>query len=104
MADLVVYTADTDPNHLLGRPGQYTGKGNWRDTGDDSTADTYTVETFANTTDRDERLHYVQSIAEMSPILCEYDATSGVALLRISCNVTPGQDKGYERAFVDATR
>src|SRR5256885_634879 len=62
MANIVIYTAETDTNHLLGRPGQYTGKANWNDTRDPDTTDTYSVELFATTDDLSRREQYVKAI------------------------------------------
>src|SRR5690348_12824984 len=62
------YTADNDLNHLLGRPGQYTGKAEFKDTRISSTdtganisvSDGGSVEVFATTADAQRRFAYLQ--------------------------------------------
>ncbi len=57
---MVIYTTDTDPNHLLGRPGQYTAKYSWHGVpavaGDNPES---TIETFATPTSRRARAAYI---------------------------------------------
>jgi len=101
------YTASTDPNELLGRPGQYTGKANFRDrrlppTKDFDTSSGGSVETFANQDDAKHRYDYVSAIAKGSALFAEYDYLERNALLRLSSKLTPAQAKVYEKAFRDA--
>jgi hypothetical protein len=102
------YSAENDPNHLLGRPGQYTGKANFRDTSvaiiDQGTgisvSDGGSVEVFATTADARHRLAYLQAISTSgNALFAEYEYLDGVALLRVSSQLTPTQAKAYETAF-----
>lgn len=97
------YTASSDPNELLGRPGQYNGKANFRDrfirgTGFD-VENGGSVETFSNTANARRRFNYVSHVTETSPLLTEYDYLEGTVFLRLSHKLTPKQAKVYERAF-----
>jgi hypothetical protein len=101
------YTASTDPNKLLGRPGQYTGKANFRDrrlapTKDFDTTSGGSVETFENRDDAKRRYDYVSAITKGSPLFAEYDYLEGNTFLRLSHELTPAQAKVYEEAFRDA--
>ncbi|HVB60725.1 MAG TPA: hypothetical protein VNE61_05970 [Ktedonobacteraceae bacterium] len=102
------YTAANDVNKLLGRPGQYIGKLNFKDTRisssdqgvDISVPDGGSIEVFANTTDAKNRFTYIQSISKSGVALfAEYEYLDGVAILRISPQLTPAQAVQYEAAF-----
>ncbi len=97
------YSASNDVNKLLGRPGQYTGKANFRDrrirgSGFD-VDDGGSVETFANKGDAANRFRYVDAITRASPLFAEYHYLEGTVFLRVSHELTPVQAKAYERAF-----
>ncbi|HST17041.1 MAG TPA: hypothetical protein VLK36_05190 [Gaiellaceae bacterium] len=97
------YTASSDPNKLLGRPGQYNGKANFRDqtlsgTGFD-VENGGSVETFSNLAAARRRFNYVSHVTESSPLLTEYDYLEGTVFLRLSHELTPKQAKVYEGAF-----
>lgn len=72
------YTAATDPNHLLGRQGEYTSKVNWS---------AGSVEVFSDTADASARQAYVQAFK--CPFGDGYDYLDGVYLLRLDCSLTP---------------
>ncbi len=98
-----VYNEKTDGNHLLGRPGQYTSKVNFRDkrvspSGDFDVTGGGAVEVFASKADAKRRYEYVAAIAK-SPLFSEYDYLEGKALLRLSHILTPTQAKKYEAIF-----
>ena len=42
---------------------------------------------------------YIQSVTKGVAGLCEYDSAHGLMLLRISCTLTPDQEKQYESAI-----
>jgi hypothetical protein len=104
------YTADNDPNHLLGRPGQYTSKVNWIDTtltttdtgADISVGDGGSIETFASLTDANARFAYIQSISKSSALFAEYEYQEGQYILRVSRIFTPDQAQAYDTAFKKA--
>jgi len=106
----IVYTVDNDVNHLLGRPGQYTGKANFIDTRLTTTdtgvaisvSDGGSTETFDNMTDANARFAYIQQISKSSPLFAEYEYQGGLAVLRISSTLTPTQAQAYSNAFKKA--
>jgi len=104
-----VYTAETDPNKLLGRPGGYMSKTAFSDsrikpalfgTTQDSVNGGGSVELFADEDAATARRNYVQELGKRLPILTEYDYQSGPVLLRVSRNLTPEQAAEYESALV----
>ncbi|MFB5192701.1 hypothetical protein [Alicyclobacillus fastidiosus] len=97
-----VYTASNDPNHLLGRPGEYTSKVNFIDTrvkeavsGGIEISNGGSIEVFPNTTSAKKRYTYISSIAQSAPMFEEYDYLDGKVLMRISDDLTPTQEKQY---------
>lgn len=108
----VTYTAETDQNKLLGRPNQYIGKVNFKDTRipdssnqgvDISVDDGGSIEVFVNQADAQKRFQYLQTISSSASIFAEYEYLDGVAILRISHQLTPDQAKAYETAFKTLT-
>lgn len=103
---LIVYNAATDPNSLLGRPGQYTSKAAWVDTrvpasavvGDDP-GDVDAgggIEVFSEASEAKSRAAYIQSLTQASPIFgVEYDYLAGDAVIRVSGKLTPAQAAAY---------
>ena len=102
-----VYTASTDGNHLLGRPGQYTGKVSFRDRRIRDGGAGYAVssggslEVFATSGDARRRAAFVSSIFESaSPAVpSEQDYVRGNVFLRLSHVLTPAQTRAYEAAL-----
>lgn len=100
------YTAENDPNKLLGRPGQYISKANFVDKRiNEPMSDTVdvlnggSVEVFANEQDAKNRFDYVSNIAKAGGMFSEYDFRDGNVLLRLSHDLTPSQEKAYEAAI-----
>jgi hypothetical protein len=98
------FTAANDPNALLGRPGEYTSKANFRDRrlgapGFDPIQDGGSVEVFATNTAAQRRYKYVHAITQSAPIFFEYDYLHGRALLRLSHRLTPAQAHRYAAAL-----
>ncbi|MGW1531276.1 hypothetical protein [Streptomyces aureus] len=101
-------TAENDPNHLLGRPGEYTSKVTFSDswvqasqvTGADPGAVERggAVEAFASASDAEARAVYIRDIAKSSPALTEYDYVRGSVLVRVSRYLTPKQAAAYATA------
>ncbi|MDT7664569.1 MAG: hypothetical protein QOD04_4125 [Pseudonocardiales bacterium] len=107
-----VYTADTDPNKLLGRPGGYVSKTAFADSrvesgvlggAPDAMNRGGSVEVFADEDAATTRRNYLQEIGKRAPIFSEYDYQSGPVLLRISHLLTPQQGAEYEAALPGAT-
>jgi hypothetical protein len=98
----LIFTAENEPNQLLGRPRQYTAKGAWKDSriraeGDPGLSTGGSVEIFANEGDRKSRQDYIATVAT-SPLLAEYAYAKGVVLVRVSKGLTPAQASDYEKA------
>ncbi|EOD63155.1 hypothetical protein [Amycolatopsis vancoresmycina] len=100
------YTAEDDPNHLLGRPNGYTSKAAFADsripvdqldgTAPDSTDRGGSVEVFADEAGAKARMDLVQAATKgLDP---EYDYVAGPVLVRVSHLLTPDQAKEYESA------
>lgn len=93
-----IYTEETDPNHNLGRPGQYTGKADFAI----GSAKKNTLETFANAADCDAREEYLSAYADPSLGafgLNQYMYKTEFAILRVSYDITPSKAEEYEAAF-----
>jgi hypothetical protein len=102
VSDVVEYTAENDPNELLGRPGQYVQKVNFSDSKLEEPSDgDGTVEVFQNQGDAKQRKEYVDSISKDMPTLGYYTYQSGPYVLRIAFAVPPARADAYEAAFLD---
>ena len=112
---LIVYTAATDPNHLLGRQGGYTSKVAWQDrraidagAGKPAASDRGGtefgggIEVFPTVAAAAQRLAYLKSF--QPPFGDGYDYQSGTAILRLSQYLIPGQAHAYQVAFTAALR
>ncbi len=100
---VIVYTAETDTNKLLGRPNQYTSKVNFADTSleqlDPNNPNGGSVEFFTSASDARTRKDYIDNIGKQSPMFVEYSYINGTALLRLSKDLTKDQAAQYEKAF-----
>ncbi|MCY0917005.1 hypothetical protein OS965_02290 [Streptomyces sp. H27-G5] len=102
-------TAENDPNHLLGRPGQYTSKITFTDSRingsdvdglePDDVQRGGSIETFATPAEAKARADYIQAATQTIPALAEYDYLHGPTLLRVSHYLTPGQAGEYKQAI-----
>jgi hypothetical protein len=108
IGEVFSYTAENDLNHLLGRPGQYIGKTEFKDTRIASTSqgaaiavsDGGSVEVFATVADAQHRFAYLQAISTSgNALFAEYEYLDGQAILRVSSQLTPTEAKAYEAAF-----
>jgi len=104
-----VYDASSDPNSLLGRPGQYTSKVAFTDA-NVATSDATdpfdltnggSVEVFASRGDATKRKDYIATVTAGLPVLTEYDYLdrSGTVLLRLGHTLTPDQATAYQQAL-----
>lgn len=91
---VTVYTAATDPNHLLGRQGGYTSKINWPNG---------SIEVFPTPAEAQKREIYLQALAG-TPFGDGYDYLVGTYLLRIFDSQTPTQAHALEAEFVKITK
>ncbi|WP_369388876.1 hypothetical protein AB5J72_15745 [Streptomyces sp. CG1] len=107
-------TAENDPNHLLGRPSQYTSKIAFADsqipskdtelggtkmykTGDVQLGGS--VEVFSSPDDAAARTKYVAAVTKSVPTFAEYDYQHGAIVLRLSHFLTPDQAAAYKKAL-----
>ncbi|WP_406346856.1 hypothetical protein [Streptomyces sp. NBC_00648] len=103
-----VVTADNDPNHLLGRPSQYTSKITFTDTRIEKTdvegldaggvGRGGAIEQFAKSDEAHARAQYIQAIVKVFPLVAEYDYIHGTSLIRVSHLLTPTQAGDYHKA------
>jgi len=101
-------TAANDPDHLLGRPGQYTSKVTFTDSRikaadvvDPSKGSVDLggeVEVFGDAAGAKARAKYIQAVTKSLPALAEYDYVHGAVLVRVSHYLTPAQAAGYKSA------
>jgi hypothetical protein len=106
---LIVYNATTDPNHLLGRQGEYTSKDAWVDraavaagAGSPSSDPGGTefgggIEVFSTAADAQARLALLKALRP--PFGDGYDYLAGSAILRLSNYLTPAQAAKFRAAF-----
>ena len=108
---LIVYTAVTDPNHLLGRQGGYTSKVAWvdpraarQDAGDTrgSIGLGGGIEAFPTAEGARTRYEYLRGF--QAPFGDGYDYLAGTAVLRLSQYLTPAQAHAYKAAFSAAVQ
>ncbi|GGM65382.1 hypothetical protein GCM10012275_39880 [Longimycelium tulufanense] len=109
-----VYTAQDDPNKLLGRPNGYQSKVAFADsrvpesevegTKPDAVERGGSVEVFADAESAKKRADYIQNIAKNMPAAGEYDYVAGPVLVRVSRVLPPDQAKEYETARRNVTK
>ncbi|ANZ35280.1 hypothetical protein BBK82_03495 [Lentzea guizhouensis] len=103
------YTAEDDPNKLLGRPNMYTSKVAFADSRvpaeglpDDKTQVEHGggVEVFPDEAGATARMKQIQEISKnLGGMISEYDYVRGGVLVRVSSKLTPDQAKEYESAL-----
>ncbi len=109
-APSVVFTAETDPNDLLGRPNGYVSKASFTDTRIDQETLTGfeegdvdfggSVEVFEDEDAATKRMEYIQAVlGSDTPFGTEYDYVRGPVLLRVIGTLTPDQAAAYETAL-----
>lgn len=96
--DVIAYTADTDPNKLLGRPAQYVGKVNWTDPRAPAQKQQATVEIFADDASMQARFTYLDGILKSSPLFLQYMYRNDARrlIVRVPKELTPTQAAEYE--------
>jgi hypothetical protein len=108
---LIVYTAASDPNHLLGRQGGYASKVAWQDpraarqdAGDSrgSIGLGGGIEAFPTAAGARARYQYLRGF--QPPFGDGYDYLDGTAILRLSQYLTPAQAHAYRAAFTAAVQ
>lgn len=109
IGEVVIQTAETDPNNRLGRPGEYTGSAQFEDKRVEQLEPIPeldldepdlplggTIEVFNNEKDLQARKQYIEQVYEMMPTAKEYMYVSGLVLLRLQYELTPTQAQEYE--------
>ena len=98
MAPVASYPPDIDPDGLLGKPNQYTSKKTFYDTRigqpDDSS-----VEVFATTSDRVQRVATIQSAIAAFAQPPEFDYPAGPVLLRVTGRLSADQADTYRTSL-----
>ncbi len=107
----VVFTAETDPNKLLGRPNGYTSKASFTDSRvrSEDVIDTRegavdpggSVEVFTDEQAAQNRLKFIQTLTAGIPAFTEYGYVAGPVLVRVSKSLTPEQAAEYEKALAE---
>lgn len=90
-------TAATDPDKLLGQPGQYSSKIVWKDAR--AGADEAAIELFPDAASMQTRLQALQSIPKTSPQYTPYVSGDPArkTLIRLPKGLAPDQVQGYQR-------
>ena len=101
-----VYTAESDPNKLLGRPGGYLSKADLADDRakpkleEDAVQQGGSVEIFEDPSEAEDRAKYIADTLKAAKIFgTEYHYVNGGILLRVSGALTPDQAAEYEAAL-----
>ncbi len=102
--DVVIYTEETDPDSLLGRPDQYIAKMSWRDTrvarsGEPGIDTGGTIEVFLDRQTLEARKSYIEEVTAGNAMLAGYMFDNGSALMRLTSRLTPKQAQGYNDVF-----
>jgi hypothetical protein len=100
---VIVYTDATDPNKLLGRPGQYTSKADFSDTRHPELDPTQTcsgcVEVYPDAAGALARKAYVDRVTQGIPLLLEYTYAEGNVCLRFDHQFLPAEAAAYDQAL-----
>lgn len=113
LGEVIIQTAETDPNERLGRPGEYIGSAQFEDsrvtqleqmseleTDEPNMPLGGTIEVFDNEKDLQVRKQYIEQVYEMMPSAKQYMYANKLALLRLEYELTPDQAKKYETVFM----
>ena len=101
---MIAYDEDTDPNGILGRPGEYISKADFSDTRIEQYSDDNliggTIEVFENKGDCQDRADYLSALSDPSMGafgVNEYIYTYDYAVFRVSYDLTPEQAEEYHQ-------
>ena len=97
--DVEIYDENTDPNAVLGRPGEYIGKFNFTHEPKPETYQLLTIEIFEKEADAKKRSAYVEETIEDLGFMGEYIYLDSVYLLRIPYDLTAEEAELYNKAF-----
>ena len=99
ISDVEIYDENTDPNAVLGRPGEYIGKFNFTHEPKPETYQLLTIEIFEKEADAKKRAAYVEETIEDLGVMGEYIYLDSVYLLRIPYDLTTEEAELYNKAF-----
>lgn len=94
-----IYDESTDPNNLLGRPGQYVEKMNFTDARGHKTPLDCSIEVFPDNATAATRKNYIDSIGKAASIYAAYSYLHHNVLVRISFAVLPKDADAYRQAL-----
>lgn len=113
LGEVIIQTAETDPNERLGRPGEYIGSAQFEDTRIEQPEPMSelefdepdlpvggVIEMFENNKDLQARKQYLEQVYEAMPLIKQYMYASELGLLRLEFSLTPDQAKEYETVFM----
>ncbi len=103
VGEVIIFTEETCPNDLLGRPGQYIGKASWEDTrieqyGDEPKGGT--LETFDSQDLLEKREEYLKALITELPMFTQYMYVHKNVILRIDKELTPSQAEEYNDVLI----
>ena len=98
VSNVRIFTAETDPNRLLGRPDQYTAKVDWTD---QRASGVGTIEVFPNAASLQARQQYAEQVSKTDGALAQHIVANPgrLALMRLPHDLTPEQAAAYEAWF-----
>lgn len=99
ISDVEIYDENTDPNAVLGRPGEYIGKFNFTHEPKPETYQYLTIEIFEKSADAKKREAYIVEINEAMGFMGEYTYLDSIYLLRIPFDLTTEEAELYNKAF-----
>lgn len=104
--NVIVYTAETDKNELLGKDGQYTSKINFADANVEQKGEELdpvggSIEVFENNEDADKRYEYIKEVTSSISALNQHLYLHGKYLLRIDNQLSVDQADEYNKAFAE---
>ncbi|WP_201556267.1 hypothetical protein [Psychrobacter sp. 72-O-c] len=113
LGEIIIQTAETDPNERLGRPGEYVGSAQFEDTRVEQPEPMSelefdepdlpvggVIEVFESNKDLQTRKQYLEQVYEAMPLVKQYMYASELGLLRLEFSLTPDQAKEYETVFM----
>lgn len=95
VSNVAVQDENSDPNNLLGRAHQYTGRASFDLPGGDTSADKYdtarggVVECFANPADAQARFKYLDGLSQTIAMAAESHYLHGLVIVRVGRSVKP---------------
>lgn len=107
LTDIEVFTAESDPNNMMGRPGGYASKVNFMDSRHSAESEMSresTIEVFEKEADATARREYVEEVTRGTPFLTQYIYQQGGIVLRLDRSLLPDEAQEYEAALSELSR